>query len=121
MKTNEELRVMVAAELGYKPRIVECELGGETEVWFDYPDGRPNHSQPEDENEPRDCEGRLLMLGNVPNYPLSLDACAEFEASLTDGEIYRYANFITDNIPELIKAKPRQRCIAFLKMRGVSV
>lgn len=63
------------------------------------------------------------------NYPESLDACAEFEKSLTDAEQPRYAINLWEQLtgaPHVFKdsfkfvtATARQRCIAYLKVKGI--
>ncbi|WP_206689601.1 hypothetical protein, partial [Streptococcus pseudopneumoniae] len=69
--TNAEIRIEVAESLGM------------TGVW---PGGYWNG---------RDASGKLTP---VPNYPESLDACAEFEAMLTDGEQLRYAHNLWEQL-----------------------
>lgn len=59
---------------------------------------------------------------DIPNYPISLDACAEFEATLSTEHEGMYLD-ILDSFFEgkpyrLLRATPRQRCIAFLKTKG---
>lgn len=66
---------------------------------------------------------------SVPNYPEDLNACAEFEATLTDDELWEYSKLLMDyrqaangfplasrsEVLKLQKATARQRCIAFIK------
>lgn len=69
---------------------------------------------------------------SVPNYPEDLNACAEFEAKLTDEEQAEYwkslvtlcneaarkqNNFRLVGIFYQITAKPKMRCLAFLKTK----
>lgn len=76
--------------------------------------------------------GVTLMLGSVygfqpgqssckvecPDYPNDLNACAEFEATLTDAEARLY-----DETLEFVgykwQAKPHERCEAFLRVKGL--
>lgn len=63
----------------------------------------------------------------LPNYPESLDACAEFEKTLTDAEQPRYALNLWEQLtgaPHIFKdsfkfatATARQRCLAYLKTK----
>ena len=70
----------------------------------------------------------------LPNYPLDLNACAEFEATLNDAEQDAYwchivnlcneearnqNNFKLVGIFYQITAKPKQRCLAYLKTKGI--
>jgi len=57
----------------------------------------------------------------LPNYPVSLDACAEFEAELFGSELKQYIRWLVDirQTPEdAITARPEQRCEAFLRVKG---
>lgn len=68
----------------------------------------------------------------IQKFSTSLDACATFEATITDNEIPVYANAVYDEytpprpmglynhwFEPLVRSTPRQRCIAFLRMKGV--
>jgi hypothetical protein len=58
----------------------------------------------------------------VPNYPFDLNACAEFEKTLTDQEHNRcraHIYLMTFNPRECFSATARQRCIAYLKTKGI--
>lgn len=65
----------------------------------------------------------------LPNYPADLNACAEFEKTLTDEEHLRYRvrlwNVVITEGDEttwdrqFISATARQRCLAFLKTKGI--
>lgn len=79
--------------------------------------------------------GEMVMLSSVPNYPESLDACAEFESALKPAsrhfymcELERILGFYSgpggwDMGPEslwaMVTATPLQRCEAFLKTKGL--
>lgn len=69
-------------------------------------------------------------LHDVPNYPLDLNACAEFEKTLTDEEWEAYADHLLWDEGETghsnysacktgCIATARQRCLAFLKTKGL--
>lgn len=66
-------------------------------------------------------------LNNVPNYPKSLDACAEFEKTLTTEQRHDYVRALRriteawDAMPEFTTtfATARQRCLAYLKTKGI--
>ena len=71
---------------------------------------------------------------HLPRYTTSLDACAEFEAGLTDEEFRSYSEELCDlcgignphynpnlnylEIRPLIQASALQRCEAFLRLKG---
>ena len=57
----------------------------------------------------------------LPNYPLDLNACAEFEKTLTDKELWQI-DAILFNLPDCrapFVATARQRCLAYLKTKGL--
>lgn len=74
-------------------------------------------------------------LHNVPNYPGSLDACAEFEKTLTTEEQQEYFYQLNEEVGlvsprspawllewsvfKLVTATARQRCLAYLKTKGI--
>ncbi len=72
-------------------------------------------------------------IDSLPNYPESLDACAEFEATLTDEEWLDYIGYLADDVlgyscsmnpswsltRKLLEATARQRCLAYLKTKGI--
>lgn len=75
---------------------------------------------------------RSRALVTLPSYPTSLDACSEFEKSLTHDEWIFYIGFINGvtTIQHLMSmeqfhscwnSEPVTRCIAFLKLRGQHV
>lgn len=78
----------------------------------------------------KQADGKWFCLKNggwlqIPNYPESLDACVEFEKTLTPDEFEKYISDINDivwnepvtdgYIPCAITASARQRCLAFIK------
>lgn len=102
--TDDELTLKVAETCGW----TGIKTGG-LSIWTgSRPGFKPLHGI-------RDC---------VPKYATSLDACATFEATITTGEQWEaYYSALDeesereDNDPR--SATPRQRCIAFLRMKGV--
>ncbi len=57
-----------------------------------------------------------------PNYPADLNACAEFEAMLTSAERFTYLvelNKLCGDEPSAVWATARQRCLAYLKTKGL--
>lgn len=78
-------------------------------------------------------KGRGKLHQKLPNYLNDLNACAEFEATLTDDELWEYSKLLMDyrqaangfpmasrsEVLKLQKATARQRCIAFLKTKGI--
>ena len=72
------------------------------------------------------CEGHSRMLAALPDYPASLDACAEFEKTLKTDDLIDYAEWLGATSNEmhmkswvvLLRATPLQRCEAFLRVKG---
>ena len=102
--TNEEIRIKVAESL----------------AWRKTPFGEPIADHPR----------TWRILSDLPNYPESLDACAEFEAHAHRTEPYgwlaRYEDELRERCSTLqyphynpICATPRQRCLAYLKTKGL--
>lgn len=61
-------------------------------------------------------------LSDLPNYLNDLNACAEFEAMLTSAERFTYIvelNKLCGDEPSAVWATARQRCIAYLKTKGL--
>lgn len=108
--TTEQIRIAVAREMGWH-HITPTLLSG-----------KPLHG-----------------MGNfdaqeIPNYPTSLDACAEFEKTLTEGEreiylgcLYDFTNdglndydgeTIWGTVFEFVTMTAPQRCKAYLRMKG---
>lgn len=97
--TNDEIRIKVAEAMGFTNTSFVC--------WRGHLDGYERR---------------------IPNYPEDLNACAEFEATLTDDEWTDYLNqlyFITfkvgakDRDRQAVSATARQRCLAYLKTKGI--
>jgi len=69
---------------------------------------------------------RFALIGDpslyplLPNYPASLDACAEFEEHLNDSEEWKqYASIIgRHDYRLLLKASAILKCEAFLRVKG---
>lgn len=66
-------------------------------------------------------------LGDIPNYPADLNACAEFEKTLSDREWEKYVALLSQGITRtwwegaraVCRAKAEQRCEAFLRTKGI--
>lgn len=66
---------------------------------------------------PKKCIG-----ASVPNYPEDFNACAEFEKTLTSAERFTYIvelNKLCGDEPSSVWATARQRCLAYLKTKGI--
>lgn len=117
---KNKLRVKVAEACGWKPY---HEKGGKL--------GEPEFYSP---------TGEFSLLEDVPNYPEDLNACAQFEAMLSDGECNKYIKALFNLIQgtethwrdEFVEtpwitaffiatATTEQRCRAFLKVKGIEV
>lgn len=81
----------------------------------------------------------FVSLSGVPNYPESLDACAEFERDLRPTELWEYTQALRKELTDywssqarktdefrdsdwsfaFATATPLQRCQAFLKVKGI--
>ena len=60
-------------------------------------------------------------IAPLPDYPEDLNACAEFEKTLTDKELWQI-DAILFNLPDCrapFVATARQRCLAYLKTKGI--
>lgn len=105
--TNEEIRIAIAESLGFKT------FDRGILFWTG-----------------RKCENGFVEI--IGNYPESLDACAEFERTLTD-PVDR-ANYIAALIRivlsgdeklvytvafDIVTATPLQRCQAYLNVKGL--
>lgn len=106
--TDEEIRIKVAEAMGWKVNPVVHNLG--------------IHPQ--------------LQRGHhiLPDYPADLNACAEFEATLTEMEQTHYTAHLIAQCGDVaresrnlkfvrlfyqITATARQRCLAYLKTKGL--
>lgn len=112
--TDEQLNALVMAALGY--------------VWFDPRGIMPYWQFPSDRNKD-------LVAYSAPKFSTSRDACATFEETITEKvEQSAYAEKVIQAVNEQrhgehrfigasdfdrITATPRERCIAFLRMKGV--
>ena len=98
--TNEEIRIKVAEAMGWKPYKPITHDGWPLLMT---PPGKPNR------------EG---WLEPIPDYLNDLNACAEFEKTMTDQEHNRYRAHIygmTFNPRECFSATARQRAEAFIR------
>lgn len=105
--TDEEIRIKLAEACGWKPTTD----GGI--CW--------------------DSNGKAIL--NPPNYPADLNSCAEFEKTLTTEEQQEYFYQLNEEVGlvsprspawllewsvfKLVTATARQRCLAYLKTKGV--
>lgn len=112
--TNEEIRIKVAEAMGWKSPFNERE-------WL--------HNSG---SEGEDVYGKFVGTDpcgdreQVPNYPFDLNACAEFEKTLTECERRQYffhlfgSQRLEDgDLWKAVAATARQRCIAYLKTKGI--
>lgn len=81
----------------------------------------PNQSWPNPYwTDPKD--NVLKTFEELPNYPDSLDACAEFEKTLTDEELDRYARelvfLMKTGEPRVFMSPPLRRSIGYLRVKG---
>jgi hypothetical protein len=119
--TDEEIRIKVAEAMGWT---------NITAFHFeDVVTGKPKilHKG--------DCPALEIEDQWLPNYPESLDACAEFEKTLTDEEQQEYFYQLNEEVGlvsprspawllewsvfKLVTATARQRCLAYLKTKGL--
>lgn len=98
--TNEEIRIKLAESLAWRKTPFGDSIGDHPRTW--------------------------RTLSDLPNYPESLDACAEFEKTLTECErrAYFFHLFGTQRLEDgdlwkAVAATPRQRCLAYLKTKGI--
>ena len=104
--TNEEIRIKVAESLGWHEKPEPVGSANAT-AWWKGSDRYPSYLMP------------------VPNYPESLDACAEFEATLSDEELEQYREHISVALNDVCRmgygftAKAIVRCLAYLKTKGL--
>lgn len=123
--TNEEIRIKVAEAMGWKPPFNERE-------WL-YNSG----------SEGEDVYGKFVGTDpcgdreQVPNYPFDLNACAEFEAELKKLRVF--SSYLSNlalicgfnaqgneawfklhaGLEAVCSATARQRCLAYLKTKGI--
>ena len=124
--TNEEIKIKVAESLGWT-HVQPIRYHGIKIV------GVPPDAREPDLNFPTSDPD--IWCAPVPNYPESLDACAEFRKTLTDTEKERYVWWLNHLHPsadihyselqkdvrrevfDLIDVKPIEHCVAYLKMK----
>lgn len=97
--TDEEVRIKVAEAMGWNKI----------------------YKGPEPDNRWMSPCGRYRALEEIPNYPKSLDACAEFEGSNWQNHKAYIRNLIDicQTPEDAITATARQRCLAYLKTKGL--
>lgn len=62
--------------------------------------------------------GELLFRHGIPNYAADLNACHEFEKTLTGEQWYEYDKLLPLRDPQKSHCTARQRCEAFLRVHG---
>lgn len=106
--TDEQMRIAIAEALGYTHVRIIKDIEGPPDAGIGHHPTKPH---------------------SVPDYLNDLNACAEFEKTLTDDELWEYSKLLMDyrqaangfplawrsEVLKLQKATTRQRCIAFLK------
>lgn len=92
--TTDKIRIAIAQELGWTERV---------SGWWKDPDRN------------REDDGEL-----PPNYPASLDACAEFEKTLTEEEYQQFGLELLklNHTQRVLSATTLQRCEAYLRVKG---
>lgn len=98
--TNEELRIKVAEVMGWKIKNT-AHYNPPCKLW-----------------EHPEC-GVGMEEEDLPNYPKDLNSCASFEATLTDEEWDVYCENLGGSIRSCASAAPLQRCLAYLKTKGI--
>jgi hypothetical protein len=120
--TNEEIRIKIAEVMGLKfVRAGHIKMPNAQEMW-------PDHWQ-DTRGKRKRIDGSIVGIPvALPNYPESLDACAEFEKTLTDDEWNTYCAVIvsmslwdraTDTVRRILQVTALQRCLAYLKTKGL--
>lgn len=104
--TDEEIRIKVAEACGWE--VISDTLC---------------NVKPDKNGDPE-----IEPIAPLPNYPADLNACAEFEKTLTDEEWGVYSAEIvsltlwdraTDTVKRILQATARQRCLAYLCVKGI--
>jgi hypothetical protein len=109
--TDEEINVRVAEVLGWRMEKDVSEWMPPLELtWYYAPGSSQRQAYPS------------------PDYASSLDACAEFEATLTDQDWIKYVEAVCSHFGTsryvhgygdlTISASAKARCLAFLKVKG---
>lgn len=97
--TNEQMRIAIAEACGWE--VISNTLC---------------NVKPDKNGDPE-----IEPIAPLPDYLNDLNACAEFEKTLTDSELWQI-DAILFNLPDCrapFVATARQRCIAFLKTKGL--
>ena len=92
---NAEIRIKIAESLSWKQTPFGEPINGHPQTW--------------------------RILADLPNYPESLDACAEFEAANWDNHKIYLRNLIDicQTPEDAITATPLQRCLAYLRTKNL--
>lgn len=123
---SEKIRIRVAEACGWKPGEDDRMRDG-TYRWDVRRNGTIFGSKPMTYLDSDEFCGSYLCDQRVPDYPNDLNACAEFERTLTQDERITYKRFLylivlddpgnLDN--DTTFAMARQRCEAFLRTKGL--
>lgn len=119
--TDGELRVKVATALGWIA--VKYDAGIAIQIHTD-PDGCLVGISPVVQAiEHGKDESKTYNYLMVPLFSTDLNACAAFEQSLSEDEREKYLDAISSEVDfslfDGVCATARQRCLAFLKVKGV--
>lgn len=116
--TNEQIRIKIAESLGLfrtMPLKRTTRRGNEdpkgVKLWYC-----------------SEHHGGAATYDEVPNYPESLDACAEFEKTLTELEFEEYFDILESQVPlarpqakrrHVCSATSLSRCLAYVELKGL--
>lgn len=123
--TDEEIRIKVAEAMGLE--IIHDPRGPIDTRPSPYSIKRKLFYTPAAAGVRRKSWPKASAVPIIPNYPESLDACAEFEKTLTTEQRHDYVRALRhiteawDAMPEFTTtfATARQRCLAYLKTKGI--
>lgn len=110
--TDDQIRIAVAEACGWKKEYIHGN-GIDDEVWIC----------------PKTNQCWLAEDAALPDYLNDLNACAEFEKTLTDKEHFSFRKHLWDIVIKLgpedtwdrqfVSADAKTRCIAYLKTKGI--
>lgn len=122
--TKDEIRIAVAEAMGWTRMDEDFNPGVHGKTLFTCGTSLQG-TPPCDKDKPEDDQA----YEKVPNYPESLDACAEFERALTEDECVEYNSWLVSVIGPTVRlaksdtwtwgALPMQRCEAFLRVKSL--
>jgi hypothetical protein len=123
--TNERMRIVIAESLGWKLKNLIGLISKQPThyyAWFIHTD--LNGDMPIcicSTHRTKEDAARCL-----PNYPASLDACAEAIATLSEGEMETFLGHLkeimgTNHFTKLIRFKASDGCLAFIRTKGITL